>query len=346
MTVLSRWPGAADRELLEVVRALPSLPASLEAGAEELVRHAEVHGLADVVYDAWREAGAKVGEAVERDVLSRRIARELDHDAHVAMLHRIDEALEGVGLRGVLLKGALFAERYYPRPAARGTSDIDLLVREADVDRAAAALRALGYRASDDPAEARFRREHHHLHLAHDRALPLELHFHAYRGFGEIMRSEPLLERSVAVPSFAALRVLSKPDELVYLAVHAAAHRFGRLSWLYDIKLLVEAMTDAELAAAAARARDVRYGRALGFAAMLLAEGLGVSPARLRPLGDAGLVRGALLGALAPEPEAPLLRAATRFAYSLALCDSAPGASRYARHATGGFVRRALGRDR
>ena len=31
---------------------------------------------------------------------------------------------------------------------------------------------------------------------------------------------------------------LAAEDEFVYLAVHAAAHGFVRLMWLYDLKLL------------------------------------------------------------------------------------------------------------
>jgi hypothetical protein len=340
-----RGPARADRRLLEVMRALPSLPASLEAGAGEIVQRAELHGLSDVVFDAWREGGVYLDDALARAVLSRRVARELDHEAHLAMLGRIDGAFERAGLRGVLLKGALFAERYYPRPAARGTTDIDLLVREADLEAAAAALATIGYRASEAASEARFRREHHHLHFHHPGALPLELHFHAYRGFGEVMRSEPLIARSVPSSRHHALRVLAPEDELVYLAVHAAAHRFGRLSWLYDIKLLIAAMTPAQIAVAGERARELGFARAVAFAAHLLASDFGVDPAKVAPLGDAGRVRDAVVAVLAPEPPRPLVRSATRLAYTVALCDSPSAVGRYVKHATLGHARRILGLD-
>jgi hypothetical protein len=289
--------------------------------------------------------GVPADGALVHEAHARRVARELDHAAHLAVLRQIDGAFTAARLDAVALKGALFAERYYERPAFRGTTDVDLMVRESDLDAARRALAGVGYRASADETEARFRREHHHLHFHHPHAPELELHFHAYRGFGTVLRSDELIARSVAAPSpFETLRVLAPVDELVYLAVHAAAHRFGRLSWLYDLRLLVDAMTERELVAAARRARELGFGGPLALAGRLLVEGCAIDEERVAPLVRIAARRVAIAAALAPEPTAAVARSATRFAYSLLLCASPVTAARYAATASLSYVRRLAGR--
>ncbi len=343
-----RWPEPADRALVEILRALPNPTAPRTGGAtndaKALVQRAELHGVTGVVHDAFEQSGDAPPElAAKLDAL--RIARDLDHAAHLEMLERIDEHLVKAGLRAVALKGALLAERYYPRPSARATTDIDLLVREADLERAVAALGQAGYAGRDDPEEERFRREHHHLHFSHPHALPLELHFHAYKGFGGVLRSEPLLEASVAStkPALRAIRVLSQADELAFLAVHGAAHRFVRLGWLLDLKLLALRMDETDLEDAARAARASGFARAVALAASLLVDVLGVSASRLRPLGALGL-REPLVRALVGEPRDRWIRSATRLVYATALCDSAGAAFRYASAAARGHGKRILAR--
>jgi hypothetical protein len=331
--VLGQLPGGA----------LGALGTSDEASA--LFARAEAHGVTGVLHDAAVAAGAALSPPLAAQLGARQIARELDHAAHLAMLRAVDDALAADGLTAVALKGALFGERFYARPSARATTDIDLLVPEADLERAGRALAAAGYAGEESPSEARFRREHHHLHFAHPHALPLELHFHAYRGFGSVLPSAPLVSRRGEAPlgPWRALGVLAPEDELVYLAVHAAAHRFVRLGWLFDLKLLLSHMSDAAIGEAAERARAWGFRRVVSLAAELLVETLGVDRARVRPLGAVGLVRGTVVRGIVHEPEAAWLRAATRFVYTSSLCDSTPAALRYARVASLGRARRALG---
>src|SRR4051812_25911757 len=121
------WPAAADRPLVEVLRALPILwPGARElSDVASLFERAELHGVAGVVHDAWVAAGEPLPGPLARKLDARRLARELDHGAHLAMLARIDGALAAHGLHAAVLKGPLFAERFYARPSTRATSDID-----------------------------------------------------------------------------------------------------------------------------------------------------------------------------------------------------------------------------
>jgi hypothetical protein len=326
---------SSARPLAQAVCRLPAPPA-LDAAAPELFADAERHGLDGVLFEACRAAGVPLPAALERTLALRAAARACDHAAHLAMLERIDGVLAAAGRRGVVLKGALLGARLYATPSSRPTSDIDLLVEEADVDDVAAALSAVGYASSRDPSEEHFRRRGHHLHLLHPEAPCLELHFHAYRGFGGVLRSEPLLARSVRAapspsraPAFSALRVLEPADELFYLAVHAAGHRFVRLGWLYDLLLLARRLSPSDFAVAAERARDVRMSRPFALALERLRALGHAAP----PTDDALGLRRRLLAAVTDEPASPLARSATRFAYTMALCQDVAAARSYARDA-------------
>jgi hypothetical protein len=342
-----RFPPVADRPVARSLRALPGVAADIAtevgAGARGLCARAELHGVAGVIWDAWKANGAAVGPDLAATLDARALAREMDHHAHLAMLRRIDAALDRPA---IALKGTLFAARYYDRPSARGTTDIDLLVAEGDVERVIESLTTIGYRLADLPAEVAWSlREHHHLHLAHPEAPDLELHFHAYRGFGITLRTPMLAERSVVVDGFGVIRVPSQEDELVYLAVHAAAHRFGRLAWLYDVRLVVEGMSPRAIEAAADRARSWGVGRALSLAGELLVDVLGVAPELVRPLGGLPRGRHGFVHAVVAEPRTRLLRAATRFAYATMLADSIPASLRYARSYSVDRARKLLGLD-
>lgn len=340
------FPADADLPLVALLRRREVAEQDV-ARPEAVFERAEAHGLAGVLRESWTEAGHPVPASLEPGLAARALARELDHEAHLALLERVDAVLAEAGVPAVVLKGPLFAERFYPHPAARGTSDVDLLVEEARFDAAVAALGGLGYELDDDAHAAWSRREHHHVVLSHPHALPLELHFRAYRGFGETLRAEPLVARARrAGERFRALRVLAPEDELVYLAVHAAAHRFGRLAWLYDIALLVETMPPEAIVAAELRAREWGYSRALAMAGALLVDVLGVDVDRARLLGRLGTVRARVLRAVVGEPTSPALRSATRFAYTMLLSDSFARSMRYAKSASLRHLGRITRRER
>lgn len=340
------YPNPEDRLIAELLRALPEVPPAVVSGSAGILARADVHGLGGVLHDAILASGAPIEPKLARTIAARAVASELDYLAHLAMLERVDAALTEAGIRGVLLKGVLLARRLYARPSARATTDIDLLVDPESLEVAEKAILSTGYEPVVGPREDWFREHHHHVHFSHPHALPMELHFHAYRGFGRLLPSRPLLERSRPVEgaSYRSLSVLAPEDELVYLAVHAAAHRFARLAWLYDCKLLLATMSEAQVAVAAERARDWGYSRPLALAALLLVDVLGVPPARLRPLGELGRLRRALLVRIVGEPVNALLRSATRFVYTTSLSATPRAAAHYATTASIDHARRVLGR--
>lgn len=274
-----------------------------------------------------------------RRLMERLRASETLWQRHVARaLDGALGALEADGVRAAVLKGPALAERLYPEPGLRWSTDIDILVAEADTDRAVAALEPLGYAVEDRLAAGYARRHHHHLHLYGRRPPVIELHFRAYVGFGVVIHAEDLLERARPHRTAGGGRclVLAPEDEALYLAVHVAGHCCDRLVWLYDLKLLVEREPALDWELLAARARAAGVMTAFALVADVLAQRLGLAIPPVARAGAPGRIRRRIIAGLvdgrrAPPPPGPwsTLR---QLVVMAALCDRLSAGARFVRH--------------
>jgi hypothetical protein len=107
----------------------------------------------------------------------------------------------------------------------------------------------------------------------------IELHFHTFSGFGRVLKAEPFLSRAVEQRSKSGIPalVLAREDDVLYLALHAASHRFVRLGWLFDLKLLIQGTPPIGWADVLARARDLEIRSALALTLTVLKEKLDVA---------------------------------------------------------------------
>ncbi|MBJ6761343.1 nucleotidyltransferase family protein [Myxococcaceae bacterium JPH2] len=223
--------------LVSLLRAWPAAPAASVAPehAVAFVQASVRHGLVGFVEHAVSRAGWTLPN--EARALLRR--ESLGNAARVmrvkALLAKAVKALASEGVTPVLLKGYGLARRLYPDPLQRATSDVDLLVTRAEVDRSVRALTGLGLRIRG-PAHAH--EDSHHLELTGAAGL-VELHFRALAGYGRALEGDALVARS-EVEEWDGLRVRhpNAEDEAVYLALHASNHLLQRLAWLFDLKLL------------------------------------------------------------------------------------------------------------
>lgn len=138
------------------------------------------------------------------------------------------------GIDVVVLKGAHTGNVYFPTPATRPASDIDLLVRPADAPAAEAVLRASGLaecsRALRESswAPATMPREPRSLMLSHaDDPWSIDLHVSLdlpvnSTAVAALNRGAPM-ESEQPWPLLPAAKVLPQPLLLLHLAIHASA---------------------------------------------------------------------------------------------------------------------------
>lgn len=276
-----------------------------ESATMPLVAAAEAHGVSALLWlclsrgpghraQAFVAATASLVRAgATRDLL---VQRELG---------RVLEALATEGVRALVVKGAALAYTVYAESWQRPRTDSDLLVAPADEQRAGAVLERCGYRRSDAVSSGAFvshqtvfeRTEHgmHHVIDLHRKlvnpqvladVLPFEL-------LWSTARPAPALGRAARVPSLEASTILA--------CVHRLAHHQDqeRLIWLYDLKLLANAMQPEEWDALTALACSRRV-------AGLCLDGLCQAARRVRAVVPPR-VEAALAAAAPGEPSARYL---------------------------------------
>jgi hypothetical protein len=167
-----------------------------------------------------------------------------------ARLHQIDRDAAIVGfywsseLHGVLrgfnesnvlvlpLKGPMLAEQLYGSVTLRVSRDLDILVSQADQPRAEAVLTSMGFAPGPaDDYHRPWRRKSTTVELHHNVENPLAFNFHVE---GAIRRALP-----AAFQGQPCVR-LTPEDELLFLCLHAARHRYERLSLISDLQLAFE----------------------------------------------------------------------------------------------------------
>jgi hypothetical protein len=100
--------------------------------------------------------------------------------AHELTLRRALGALAAASIPALAIKGVTLAERVHGNAGLRPATDVDLLVRRADIGRAAAALQSLGYPPPKDPRWTEGLPELHYTFAGTDGGVRIELHWRAH----------------------------------------------------------------------------------------------------------------------------------------------------------------------
>jgi hypothetical protein len=157
----------------------------------------------------------------------------------------------------MLTKGPVLSLRCSGDSGLRQYTDLDLIVRDADVARATEAMITLGYEPKVPLAAIHARKapgEYAFSHVA--TKLLVELHTErTFRYHPKPLPVEKLFERRSAVRfGEQDIPALSVEDELLLICIHGAKHFWERLMWIADVAALVSRQTvDWDRAMAAAR---------------------------------------------------------------------------------------------
>jgi hypothetical protein len=159
-----------------------------------------------------------------------------------AEMFRLLERLATLRIETLVTKGPALSVRCYGDPGMRQYGDLDLIVRDADMQRATEAMIALGYvpkvplsaiQASKFPGEYAFYKP----------ATDLLVEFHTERTFRYHPRRLPIenlfARRSSVTIDARAVPAFAIEDELVLICIHGAKHFWERLMWIADVAALI-----------------------------------------------------------------------------------------------------------
>ena len=259
---------------------LPPEVASPDLDWSWLLQAAQRHSVLPLVYRALGQHSGvpqPVRETLE-SVFRQSAYRSLFLTAELMRL------LDGFAEHGISVlpyKGPTLAQSLYGDIALRSFSDLDLLVRVGDVQRATEALETLGY-AADPPVP--LARRSAHLASASEQmfrrsagAALVELQWRiAPRYFAVDFDFEGFWQTAVRASLGSGEVPALAPDALLLvLAVHGAKHKWESLVWIADIAQLLHKYPGLDWDSISRRARALGIERLLFLALALAGELLG-----------------------------------------------------------------------
>lgn len=163
-------------------------------------------------------------------------------------LDQVVQALQQQGIPVIMLKGVDLAQNIYNNIALRSMSDIDILVRNTDLEKADEELRKIGYCRSEFKIEVVCAQHHHLPPFFKEGATPIEVHWHIERftSFFTIDIEELWKRARATTIAEREVLVLSPEDLLLHLCVHAAFNHLFQmmLRALYDIAEVIHYYQD------------------------------------------------------------------------------------------------------
>lgn len=158
------------------------------------------------------------------------------HDRILTQLQAINNLLQSEGIYCMALKGPVLACRHYSPPFLRRPSgDLDLAVRDEDLERVCQLVMTQGYTMHSSIRSAR--RFSYHVVLENPGLPAVELHFRLSGGVSGIPIAE-LFDRSTVyeIPGGGRILIPSQADELMHLVLHLVKDRFFSLFHLLELR--------------------------------------------------------------------------------------------------------------
>jgi hypothetical protein len=284
----ARFPTQPGLELLLACSALETQQTSFrdlqrQLGVvrdwQQVLGLAEHHGVIPLVYRTLR----RVPDAIPAETLED-LRKRYEHNARrnlkfTAELIRILDCLDACGIPAIPYKGPGLAETAYGDLTLREFSDLDILVRPADVPRAKVALRDLGYSPNSPFTPAQ---ERAYLKSGYEFVFDgpagrnlLEIQFAILPRFYAVdFDLDAFFERAIpASVGGRAVKSLSPEDLLLVLCAHAAKHAWIRLRWLCDIAEVAQSLP-LQWDVVNRRARELGVDRMLGTSLLLASRWL------------------------------------------------------------------------
>lgn len=161
-----------------------------------------------------------------------------------AELVKITQKFFERGIPFLLLKGPVLGERLYGDVAKRTSRDLDILVSLQDIDRAANALKELGYQTKYFNQYTPKQMKHiyqqgHHFDFWNSEGTEIELHWRVSETLNITL--EYLWEnRKEVIFAGSPILIPGEIEELSCLIHHGIGHGFHRMKWLIDIVELLK----------------------------------------------------------------------------------------------------------
>jgi hypothetical protein len=164
------------------------------------------------------------------------------------LIHNQTESIfrkfEELGIAVIPLKGVYFAKRYFGHIGARGTSDIDLLVKRSDMAQATEGVRSLGFIVEEE-------RIHSHFHWSFSKPLPhspipltVELHWDLLVEGTSDLNIDEFWNQATRIEPYQFIMALSDYHSFYMICLHGWRHNLNSMKYFIDIIQLIHVLRD------------------------------------------------------------------------------------------------------
>lgn len=150
-------------------------------------------------------------------------------------------------VKTLFLKGPVLAHHLYGDISLRTSKDLDVLVRETDLDKVDALLLASGYVKDGAPSLLNgTKRKTHHVEYVHSqKKIQIEIHWRLHNPpVNESSFNELWQRRRRSALTSSPVFFLGEEDLFLHLVVHGARHGWFRLRWLVDMDKVFQKKLD------------------------------------------------------------------------------------------------------
>lgn len=214
---------------------------------KQAIEEIEASAVSSQIYHLFKEQGR-----LEKTPL---FFRERLKNKYIEALHlnlfiknqtdRILQRFETIQLKVIPLKGVYFAEKYFGHIGARGTSDVDLLVRKEDVGRAVDCIKALGFQIEQEPIPS-------HFHLCFSKWIPgalipltVEIHWNIVKEITSNFDIEPFWNNALPFKQYSYVMALSDYHTFYMICMHGWRHNLQSPKYYIDIIQLIYVLKDS-----------------------------------------------------------------------------------------------------
>lgn len=224
----------------ELVKALydPQIPLpNDDYFYHQALQDIEHDGIASQVYFLLKQQGRIVQTpSFFQDWLKKNYEKELYQNLFIknqtdVLLRRFEEQ----GIDVITLKGVYFAEKYFGHIGARATSDIDLLIRFQDLQKAIQSVKSLGFFIEEEMIPG-------HFHCSFSKPLPdssvplvVELHWSLVKEDTSRFDINEFWNESTPVNPYSHIKELSSHHTFYMICLHGWRHNLDSMKYFLDI---------------------------------------------------------------------------------------------------------------
>ncbi|MBT2709498.1 nucleotidyltransferase family protein [Pseudomonas sp. ISL-84] len=159
-------------------------------------------------------------------------------------LGKILSGFESLKVEGIPLKGVIFAEKYFGHIGARGTSDIDLLIRPNQLEKAIECVSSLGFTVKEEPLQS-------HFHCSFSKEIPgsripltVELHWDLLKENSSSLNINEFWDKATPLQNYRFIKELSDYHTFYMICLHGWRHNMDSLKYFLDIIQMIYYLND------------------------------------------------------------------------------------------------------